>query len=986
MTAHTPLSFNVLGPLEVIRNEPGTAGPEPVQVPGGRQRAILACLLVDAGRPVRTDALVEAGWSDALPQDPRASLHTVISRLRNALDGTALMSGPVGYTLQVPDDAVDARRFEALCSAARGGSPQRAAELFAEALALWRGPAYAEHADRDFAAPEAARLERLRLDVIEEHAAAAIESGDHETAATELQALLTEHPFREHAVELLMTALYWAGRHAEALALFRAHRALLADELGLDPLPTLCDLEARILGQDLAPRRAGERALEAPAWLDTSTSFIGRETVLAELLAAVTGNRVVTVSGTGGVGKSRLVAQALPQLAGELGIPAVVVELAAVVSGQVVTAVADAVRTTLRSATAREDLVEYLSVNPLLLVLDNCEHLRTETAELVGLLARRCPRSRMVLTSRHRLGLASERILALEPLSVPDSPGADEHGEGTPSVQLFYDRARRLRPSVDVTSGEAAAVVEICRRLDGLPLALELAAARAAALGASQVLATLAPEGTVELAGLEDVVRWSTRLLTPEQRRLLGQLTVFVGRFDVAAVTAVGARLPPWTGCGEGALVAALAELVESHLLATETRDGRSSYRMLVLVRSFAERHLAEPVERERVQLAHAEWVLSVAEGAARDWTSGHAAIARANLERYGPDLVAALRWTVQQGRLGLAAATCAAIQLCLHWLPSQELGDLVIDVGERCAAAADRGLALGAAAGAMAYAVRGDAVAARRLAALARRDCSGIEGRFLTFLAMALSSFYSGDHEDSLTWLRRIEELPGLTDGQRVDPWVTAALVACYRDDLSGARNWVSAALTAADTAGAEAAYAFALYASGEIEVREDRDRGAALFRSAAMAAGRIGAAHVSQVAQLALLAVLVRLNRRDSALELAGPLLQGVHRVGSWPQVWTTLRVTSELLVRWGRWEDAALLLGAVDAAAGAPPLIGEDEERYARLRREMRANLGSSVLERIGEFGRGLPRAQVVDRAVTVLFRLSELRRPAAGPPTS
>jgi len=407
------LGFGVLGRLDVWRRG------RQLVVPSGRRRIVLAALLVRAGTPVPVDALVEAAWGADIPADPRAALYTVVSRLRSLLGDHVITSSPSGYQIDVSADALDAMRFEQLCRTAGVVGPDQAAVLFDEGLQLWRGPAYAEFADLDFAAVEAQRLELLRADATEERARIAIDLADPASAVQPLARLLDGYPLREHAVELLMTALQRTGRSSDALACFRRHRRRMADELGLDPAPALQELHRHILGQSPARDAVSER-IDMPVWLDTSTAFVGRERELACLVEAATTSKTVTVTGTGGVGKTRLVAEAMPVLASRTDLPVVVVELAAAQHGQVVTAVADELAFDHGgSAPERAGLVDRLRAEPALLVLDNCEHLVAEVASLVDLLARRCPRVRMVLTSRRRLGLPTEHVLLAAPWQDP---------------------------------------------------------------------------------------------------------------------------------------------------------------------------------------------------------------------------------------------------------------------------------------------------------------------------------------------------------------------------------------------------------------------------------------------------------------------------------------------------------------------------------------------------------------------------------------
>ena len=358
-------TFAVLGALEVCRDG------VPVLLPSGRRRPVLAALLVRAGRPVPADALVEAAWGDELPADPRPALHTVLSRLRSVLGDGVLRAGPAGYSIDPGPGGLDADRFEALRGQAAEASAARAAALFDEALALWRGPAYAEFADRDFARPEAVRLNELRLATVEDRAELSLELGQVTAAVTSLDALIAGHPLRERARWLVMTALYQAGRPADALERYHHYRMLLAGELGLAPSPALRDLQARILRHDLAaaPRPARRRVPAAPAWLVTSAAFVGREGETAALLEAVGTHRLVTVTGTGGVGKPRLVAEALGSLTERFGLPATVAELAGATTGQADRALAAALGLG-ATGSVRAAVLEYLSISAGLLARD----------------------------------------------------------------------------------------------------------------------------------------------------------------------------------------------------------------------------------------------------------------------------------------------------------------------------------------------------------------------------------------------------------------------------------------------------------------------------------------------------------------------------------------------------------------------------------------------------------------------------------------
>jgi predicted ATPase/DNA-binding SARP family transcriptional activator len=959
------LGYGVLGPLEVWR------GGHRLAVPGGRRRSVLAALLVHAGNPVPPDALVEAAWGDGLPADPRAALYTVISRLRSLLGDHTLSAGPAGYQLDVSADALDALRFERLCQTAGASGPEQAAVLLDEGLGLWRGPAYAEFADRDFAAVEAHRLELMRADAREERARVALDLGDPDGAVRHLEGLLAVHPFREHAVGLLMTALYQAGRTGDALARSRDHRRRMASELGLDPSPALQELEARILGQ-AGPPRAGGGPAGAPVWLDTSTAFLGRERELASLVETAADNKVVTVTGTGGVGKTRLVAEALPALAARIGLPVIVVELAPAEQEGTVAAVADALGLG-RSESQRGALVGRLRADPAVLVLDNCEHLLPEVASLVGLLARRCPQVRVVLTSRHRLGLPTEHLFPVAPLPVPPAGGLPGRARASSAVALLADRVRRARPAFTLTPQNLPALAGICRRLDGLPLALELAASRIAALGADAVRDGLKRDPGIldQAAGggrpLRALVDWSCNLLTSGQQDLFAALSVFPGDFDLDAAQCLAGEM---RGSSSGDAVAGmLAELVDSSLVSThETADG-PRYRLLTVVRAQASSRLAGSGRTDLARRSHAAWVAKLTGQAARDWTGPGAAAALRRLQRGQLDIVTALHWALRTGELDLAASIAGAVQQCPHWTPRPELSDLIIKAGEHCLRHDGARATLAIAAAGVALATSGDLERSVELGQTAVRFASAPAERYLAHLALGVAALYRGDHEESRRHWQTIVDLQDLPLALRTEAHSSLALLARYAGDLALARDEGRLAVMLANTTGSAPVHAFALYAAGEAAVAEP-DQGISVLTGAADEAAAIGSAQVSQLARVALLAALVRTGHHHGAARLAATLLPGIRRAGAWPQLWTALRILAELLAATGQPHEAALLLAAADAHPSAPPAVGDDAYRYASLREALRSRLGSQIADRIQVAASGASREQIADRAAAML----------------
>lgn len=968
------LRVGVLGTLTVhVDGHPRVIAP-------GRQRAVLACLLVHVGHPVDTDTLIEAAWGQERPHNPPKALRTVVSRLRKVLGPESITMTPGGYRLSV--GAVDSEEFLALVEQARSAPPGEARALLGRALALWRGPAFGEYADAPFGMSLTQSLDQARMDAIEAHASALIQTGDPAAAVARLQDLLADQPFREHAVELLVTALYHAGRQTEALARLRTHRELLASELGLDWSPALAALESSILGHALSPIGPGEAG--PPAWLDTSTAFVGREEELDDLASAVADNRLCTVTGPGGVGKSRLVAEALPVLHRRLGLPVTVVELASTARGQVVTRVVD--RIGLRLGTEPdaapgdlgpvalvEGLVEFLTAAPRLLVLDNCEHVLAEVASLAESITRRCRGLRVLATSRRRLGRPTEQVLPLEPLGVPDLEAAPGRQGASASVRLFADRVRRLRPTFALTAENTPEVAELCRRCEGLPLALELAASRTATSGVREVLARLPTDIVGEAGDLAAGVAWSYDLLAPDQQRVLDCLSVFTGDFSQEAVTGLLSHLPERTA-DPGA---ALAELVESSLVVHHETAGGSRFRLLEMVRAYAAQRLQETGDAQEVGLAHGWWVRDMVTVIEADWSRLDGAVVAARITAYSAEISSALRWALRTGDLVLASQISRAVALCLHWTPGLDLRDLMIEVGERALERPGPEVAGGVAAAAFSLGERGDPGRARRLAHAALEMSEDRGSSALAVMTLAVSAMYAGDLDDSSHWFRTLAQDPALTGEANC----SLALIAAYSGDLTTAREHAEVAL-AAGASGSDASAAFARYAAGEVEALTDPARGAQLLARAADEADRVEAEQVSRVSRVALFALLVRQGRHEEAVTLGLRLVGDLRRLGAWTQVWTLARMLAELLTETGAWSEAAYFLGAADGAAGAPPPLGQDIERYAALRADLARHLGDRVLEQILSLAATTPRAQVLSRAEQLLAHLAGPPRPPAG----
>jgi predicted ATPase/DNA-binding SARP family transcriptional activator len=579
------VQFRVLGPLELV----GEDGP--LELGAGRQRTLLLALLLHRNEVVSSDRLIEVLWGERPPASAPKLVQGFVSTLRRVLGDGRLVTRTPGYLLRVEAGELDAERFESLVGEARAAPPARSVELLADALALWRGAPLPELRYADLAQPELARLDALRHTALEQRFEAELALGRHREALPELERLVAEEPLRERPRAQLMLALYRSGRQADALAVYADGRRTLVEELGLEPGPALRELERQILAQDpaldLEPRRA-----DAPGNLPVpATPFLGRTREVGDVAGLLSRPevRLLTLTGPGGSGKTRLALQVAAGLGERYPDGIWWVPLAALRDSELVPAAIG------QALGARGDLAARLAGRSLLLVLDNFEQVVDAAPELAGLLAA-APGLDLLVTSRESLRVTGEQQYPVPPLE-PD--------EG---IQLFLARAHAVEPALQAEAADAA---EICRRLDALPLALELAAARVKALSLAQIRERLERRLPLLTGGARDLpqrqqtlratIEWSHELLGPAERRLFARLSVFSGGCTLEAAEAVA-----------GADVDTLQSLVEKNLL----RHAGERYRLLETIREFAGERLAESGEAQDLERRHAEHFLALAEEA----------------------------------------------------------------------------------------------------------------------------------------------------------------------------------------------------------------------------------------------------------------------------------------------------------------------------------------------------------------------------------
>ncbi|WP_232667010.1 BTAD domain-containing putative transcriptional regulator [Pseudonocardia sp. TRM90224] len=595
------LAVRVLGPVEVLVDG------VPVDLGGMLPRRLLAALALEAGQVVPDDRLAEAMWGDRPPPKSRTAMQSYVSRLRGTLgDESLLERGRGGYRLAVDLAAVDAAAFAAAVEEGRrataAGDPGRAAAGLTAALETWRGEPFADLASSDVVDAARGRLAELHAVAQEERAAARLADGDPAAAVAELTELTRVAPLRERRWALLARGLYRCGRQGEALAALRTVRAVLAEELGVDPGAELRELERQVLahdpGLDPATGARHRSPLRRPL-----TSFLGRDGELAAVRAQLAEHRLVNLVGTAGVGKTRIAVEHAARTDGPAGLW--IARLADVREpADVPTVVAAAVGLPAVPGDLTAATVRVLADQRGLLVLDNCEHVTDAAAELVLALLDGCPDLRILATSRGPLGIDGEVTLPVRPLPVDRA------------VELLVDRVEAVLPDWVPTADDTAAAQRIVESLDGLPLAIELAAARARLLGIADIAERLddrfallgaVPRGSVAAhATLEAAIGWSVDLLDVRDRTLLLRLWPFEGGFTLDAATAV------MSDVDQAEPLEALSALVTRSVVAADTSSVPTRYLLLESIRAYCRSIDPDP---RASRAAHARWVRGLAEG-----------------------------------------------------------------------------------------------------------------------------------------------------------------------------------------------------------------------------------------------------------------------------------------------------------------------------------------------------------------------------------
>jgi predicted ATPase/DNA-binding SARP family transcriptional activator len=889
MGSQNRLDYAVLGPVEVRR------GDELLAVSGGNPRKVLLALLIEPNRSVASERLIDALWGESPPAKARNALQVHVSTLRDLLEagaerGSVIATTPTGYQLNVPEEALDSRRFERLAAEGRAalfaGDSAVAARLLQEAERLWRGPAFADVAYEDFAAHEAARLEELRRSTFEDLADAELALGDHEELIPRLRAFVDSEPLRERARAQLMLALYRAGRQSDALAEYRAARETLVDEIGIEPGPALQALERAILQQDeslaapTAPRASSRVDLPAPP-----TPMLGRD---AELIEAVDllrsgGARLLTLTGPGGIGKTRLAVEVARAVASDGARGAVFVDLSHLSDARLVApTIANALRLSVGGRPVEDALAEALAQDPPLLVLDNFEQL-TDAAPLLGSLLAASPDAQLLVTSRAVLHLGGEHEFPVGPLALPGAADDVDAARVAPAVALFVARAQAAKRDFELSAENVADVVSLCAALDALPLAIELAAARVKILSPGELLERFGKRLELPAAiadapkrhrTLRAAIDSSYELLDDPERLLFARLSVFAGGWTLDAAEAVCSP--------DGEIVLPVLGSLADKSLVVDTGGYERRFTMLQIVHEYALERLEASGEDEDLHRRHAAYFAGLAEAGEPELNGPSQDVWAARLDAERDNFRAALAFALGGGDGSTALRLAGALRRLWQLHADLREGRAALDAA--LAAAPDAPLVS-----------RAKALNGLGVLAAEEGDIDAAEQAF----------------EASLEVARELDD-----DERRMAVLTNLGNIALFRQDFDRARDLYEEGAELATELGSTFNAATAMHDLSLIELVLG-DVGAAIARcEEALALARVGGTPQLVAACLrSLAAAIVIRGELDRAQSLVEESLSIVRRLNEPRAVAECLETAAGIAAAGGEGTRAAALFGAAE-----------------------------------------------------------------------
>jgi predicted ATPase/DNA-binding SARP family transcriptional activator len=672
----TGLEFRILGPLEVLKDG------DPVPIRAAKQRVLLASLLIDANRVVPVETLVARLWGETSPGKARNTLQNYVLRLRRLLGSTGdsgpVLTRPQGYLIDVAGDALDLHRFDALVRratvTATRGDTEQASVLLREALGLWRGQPLSDLPSDLLQQEIVPVLIERWLGALESRIEADLMLDRHGEVLPELWELTTTYPLRERFWAQRMVALYRSGCRGDALACYRTVSRLLAEELGIDPGAELRELHQRVLTADpTLTSTGGHQRSDGPVTGNLPaemTTFVGREQQLGQAQRLLETARLVTLTGVGGVGKTRLALWIGAQVSGMLRDGVWLADLAPLSDPDLLgRTVAEALGIRDHSTRPSVDiLIKRLRNKHLLLMLDNCEHMVSAVAALVVTLLRAAPGLRVLATSRQRLGVHGEHVLLVPPLTVPFDENAELPLTHYEAVRLLADRAVASAADFQITEHNRVAVIQLCQRLDGIPLAIELAAVRLSTLSQEEVLERLDDRFRLLTSThaqvtppyhqtLRAVVDWSHDLCSEPEQLLWARLSVFSGGFDLAAAEAVCAG----DGIAGEDVLDILSSLVHKSILAASNHGNRTRYRLLETIRQYGQQQLNDLGQGPALRRAHRDYYQDMTIRAAAQWCGSREIEWMYQLRQELPNLRVALDFCLTQPDQAQAGLEIAA-------------------------------------------------------------------------------------------------------------------------------------------------------------------------------------------------------------------------------------------------------------------------------------------------------------------------------------
>ena len=895
---------------------------------------MLARLALEPGRVVSVDQLTEALWDDEPPDEPTQSIRSIVSRLRGQLGRDAIVTDGAGYRLESSLVDVDVEEIERAMTGARltEADPDELAAM----LRRWDGDPFDDVAWTPVFEPQRARLIELRARLTDAYYAAMLHHGRADEALADLERDAVAVPLRESTQMLLMRALDRVGRTADAVRAGNDYRRRLVESSGLDPSAAFDALAHSLLEptrptwdeQAPASRTVGAEPSTVRTWTPPDTPFVGRRNELADLRELVREHRLVTVTGPGGVGKTRLVTELMNDVdARPNGAIAMVGLATSDRTATVDTAVAAALGLEVASAEASRAIADRFSADDGVLVLDNCEHVLSGTRDLVEYLLRNVASLRIVLTSRIRLGLADEAILELGPLDVPYDGTID-----SAPVSLFIDRVARTAPAIDIDEPEIGVITDICRLVDGLPLALELAAARVPMFGFEQLrqhlldglaLPRAATGADRRQATIESTVEWSFTLLGPDARRLFDEICVFPSWFTLDALTQVSSS----------ELIAdPMSEIVDSSLVVID--HGRPAYRLLEPVRQVARRQLDEAALRDLTD-RYLAWVDTIVTDIDARWTDDDRRAAQHLVSSRRDDLRSALAHRIDRGDADAHGHIANVLGRALVDRPDSELIDL-------CRAEPGPSLE-GDLARCMLAWHQGDTDASLRFARGIERHITPDDRHWGdSHWIRAPLHLYTGElellaHHASIA--AADERCSGAVRSESVAMWALGLFYNGRRDDAVALLDERSDVLELSDCAG------FVQYTRAEVLADTDPDTALALLTESSASARHADATFTQRLTDITQLVLLVAAGHRERAASLATALIPQLIQAGTTPQAWTAMRHVADLLGQIGEPELGLIVLESAENDVGAPAIVGAAVQSHEQLRTRLRDQAGST-----------------------------------------